>query len=126
MQNFTEVQNFSHNLPGYLKEPESVGIQCPVNIFNILLLTKKPGQYLLVLLPLERQPVQSNNIRSVLYDEAKKDLEIESHSGIIHQYQNVPSTIHTKLMNPSLMGIFFTEKIKNRFRSVCIDSEATR
>jgi hypothetical protein len=73
---------------------------------------------------LERQPVQSCNLRSVSYDEAKKNLEIEFHSGIIHQYQNVPSKIHTDLMNASSVGIFYTEKIKNRFRSVNIDKTA--
>jgi hypothetical protein len=59
----------------------------------------------------------------VSYDEAKKNLEIEFHSGIIHQYQNVPSKIHTDLMNSSSVGIFYTEKIKNRFRSICIDRQ---
>jgi hypothetical protein len=70
---------------------------------------------------LERERVQSSNLRSVLYDEVKKNLEIEFHSGIIHQYQNVPSKVYTDLMNASSVGIFYTEKIKNRFRSICID-----
>jgi hypothetical protein len=59
----------------------------------------------------------------VSYDEAKKNLEIEFHSGIIHQYQNVPSKIHTDLMSASSVGIYYTEKIKNRFRSICIDKQ---
>ena len=75
---------------------------------------------------MERQRVQSSNLRSVSYDEAKKNLEIEFHSGIVHQYQNVPSTIHTDLMKASSVGIFYNEKIKNRFRSVCIDNRAAR
>jgi hypothetical protein len=62
----------------------------------------------------------------VSYDEAKKNLEIEFHSGIIHQYQNVPSKIHTDLMNASSVGIFYTEKIKNRFRSVSLDKTAAK
>ena len=72
---------------------------------------------------MERQRVQSSNLRSVSYDEAKKNLEIEFHSGIIHQYQNVPPKIHTDLMSASSVGIFYTEKIKNRFRSICIDKQ---
>ncbi len=60
------------------------------------------------------------------YDENKKNLEIEFHSGIIHQYQNVPSKIHTDLMNASSVGTFYSEKIKNRFRSINIDRQATR
>jgi hypothetical protein len=75
---------------------------------------------------LERQRVQSSNLRAVSYDESKKNLEIEFHSGIIHQYQNVPSKIHTDLMSASSVGIFYTEKIKNRFRSVCIDKTAVK
>lgn len=57
------------------------------------------------------------------YDEAKKNLEIEFHSGIIHQYQNVPQKIYTDLMGAGSVGIFYTEKIKNRFRSICIDNQ---
>jgi hypothetical protein len=75
---------------------------------------------------LERQHVQSSNLRSVSYDEARKNLEIEFHSGIVHQYQNVPSKIHTDLMNASSAGIYYNEKIKNRFRSVCIDRHAVK
>ena len=72
---------------------------------------------------MERQRVQSSNLRSVSYDEAKKNLEIEFHSGIIHQYQNVPSKIHTDLMSASSVGIYYTETIKNRFRSICFDKQ---
>jgi hypothetical protein len=75
---------------------------------------------------LERQRVQSSTLRSVSYDEARKNLEIEFHSGIIHQYQNVPSKIYTDLMNTSFVGIFYTEKIKNRFRSICIDGQTIK
>jgi hypothetical protein len=75
---------------------------------------------------LERQRVQSSNLRAVSYDEAKKNLEIEFHSGIIHQYQNVPSKIHADLMNAPSAGIFYTEKIKNRFRSISLDNQAAR
>ena len=75
---------------------------------------------------MERQRVQSSNLRSVSYDEAKKNLEIEFHSGIIHQYQNVPQKIYTDLMGAASVGIFYTEKIKNRFRSICIDNQEIR
>lgn len=75
---------------------------------------------------MERERVNSRNLRSVWYDETKKNPEIEFHSGIIHQYQNVPSKISTDLMNASSLGIFYTEKIKNRFRSVCIDRQIVK
>jgi len=75
---------------------------------------------------LERQPVHSSNLRSVSYDEEKRNLEIEFHSGIIHQYQNVPSKIHTDLMKAASVGTFYTEHIRNRFRSVCINRQEAR
>jgi hypothetical protein len=93
--------------------------------FNALTFIWNAGQYLEVTF-LERQRVQSSNLRSVSYDEVKKNLEIEFHSGIIHQYLNVPSKIHTDLMNASSVGIFYTEKIKNRFRSITIDSKVIK
>lgn len=65
--------------------------------------------------------MQSCNLRSVSYDESRKNLEIEFHSGIIYQYQNVPSKIHADLMNATSVGSFFTDKIKNSFRSIRLD-----
>jgi hypothetical protein len=44
----------------------------------------------------------------------------------MHQFQNVPSKIHTDLMIASSVEIFYTEKIRNRFRSVCIDKPAAK
>jgi hypothetical protein len=70
---------------------------------------------------LERQNVQSCNLRSVGYDTAKKNLEIEFHSGLIYQFQNVPTHIHAGLMNSTSVGSYFTSNIKNRFRSVRLD-----
>lgn len=75
---------------------------------------------------LERQIVQSSNLRSVSYDATKKNLEIEFRSGLIHQYQNVPSKIHTGLLSASSAGIYYDENIKNRFRSVSIGRPSTR
>jgi len=57
----------------------------------------------------------------VSYDESRKNLEIEFHSGIIYQYQNVPSKIHTDLMSATSVGTYYTDKIKNRFRSIRLD-----
>jgi len=54
----------------------------------------------------------------------RKNLEIEFRSGIIHQYQNVPSKIHAGLMSAASAGIFYTENIRNRFRTVRLDRPA--
>lgn len=61
-----------------------------------------------------------------MYDAEKQNLEIEFRSGIIHQYQNVPSRIHTALMNAPSAGTYYTEHIRNRFRSISITSQATK
>jgi hypothetical protein len=53
----------------------------------------------------------------------KKNLEIEFHSGLIYQYQNVPTHIYTTLMNSTSVGSFFTSNIKNRFRSIRLDRQ---
>jgi len=70
---------------------------------------------------MERQPVQSCNLKSVGYDNTLKNLEIEFHSGLIYQYQNVPSQIYANLLSAQSTGTFFTDKIKNRYRSKRLD-----
>jgi hypothetical protein len=70
---------------------------------------------------MERQPVQSCNLKSVGYDNHLKNLEIEFHSGLIYQYQNVPSQIYANLLSAQSTGTFFTDKIKNRYRSKRLD-----
>ena len=62
--------------------------------------------------------MQSCNLCSVGYDDTKKNLEIEFHSGLIYQYQNVPTHVYTTLMSSTSVGSFFTSNIKNRFRSI--------
>jgi len=70
---------------------------------------------------MERQPVQSCNLKSVGYDNTLKNLEIEFHSGLVYQYQNVPSQIYANLLSAQSTGTFFTDKIKNRYRSKRLD-----
>ena len=70
---------------------------------------------------LERQAVQSCNLKTVGYDNNLKNLEIEFHSGMVFQYQNVPSQIYANLISAQSTGTFFTDKIKNRYRSKRLD-----
>ncbi|MFA5332573.1 MAG: KTSC domain-containing protein [Methanoregula sp.] len=65
----------------------------------------------------ERQPVNSCILRSVGYDDSKKNMEIEFHSGLVYQYSGVPTKVYTDLMSSTSVGKFFTEKIRNRFRA---------
>jgi len=74
----------------------------------------------------ERQPVASCNLKTVGYDNNLKNLEIEFHSGMIYQYQNVPTHIYENLLSAPSTGTFFTDKIKNRYRSVRLDKVNAR
>jgi hypothetical protein len=65
----------------------------------------------------ERQPVKSCILRSVGYDDTRKNMEIEFHSGLVFQYSGVPSKVYTDLMSSNAVGKFFSEKIRNRFRA---------
>ena len=69
----------------------------------------------------ERQPVDSCNLKTVGYDTHLKNLEIEFHSGMVFQYQNVPSHIFANLLSAQSTGTFFTDNIKNRYRSKRLD-----
>ncbi len=66
---------------------------------------------------MERQPVQSCILRSVGYDDNLKNMEIEFHSGLIYQYSGVPSKIYADLMSSAAVGKFFSDKVRNRFRT---------
>ncbi|HNX18194.1 MAG TPA: KTSC domain-containing protein [Methanoregula sp.] len=66
---------------------------------------------------MERQPVQSCILRSVGYDDAMKNLEIEFHSGLVFQYSGVPAKVYTDLMSSSIVGKYFSDHVRNRFRS---------
>jgi len=75
---------------------------------------------------MERQSVQSCNLKTVGYDTNLKNLEIEFHSGMVFQYQNVPSHIYANLLSAQSTGTFFTDKIKNRYRSIRLDKVTVR
>ena len=64
---------------------------------------------------MDRQPVQSSNLRSIGYDSGLKILEVEFHTWGIYQYVNVPLEIFTGLINASSKGTFHHRFIKNIF-----------
>jgi hypothetical protein len=66
---------------------------------------------------LERLPVKSCILRSVGYDDAMKNMEIEFHSGLIFQYSGVPSKVYSDLISSNAVGKYFSEKVRNRFRA---------
>ena len=65
---------------------------------------------------MQRQHVQSSNLRSVGYDTASSTLEIEFNSGGIYQYFNVPASIYQGLMGASSLGTYFHNYIKSSYR----------
>jgi hypothetical protein len=66
---------------------------------------------------LERLPVKSCILRSVGYDAAQKNMEIEFCSGLVFQYSGVPSKVYADLMSSGAVGKYFSEKVRSRFRA---------
>lgn len=66
---------------------------------------------------MERQPVKSRILSSVGYDESKKILEIEFHTGLVYQYLAVPPKIFADLMHSGEIGKYFSEKVRTQFRT---------
>ena len=62
---------------------------------------------------MQRQPVQSSDIKSVGYDEATMIMEVEFHTGSIYQYSRVPLIEYQKLMTANSKGEYFAAHIKN-------------
>ncbi len=66
---------------------------------------------------LERQPVKSRILRSLGYDESTKILEIEFQTGLVYQYAGVPLKVYRELIRSDEIGKYFTDKVRNRFRT---------
>ncbi len=64
---------------------------------------------------MERINVSSSNLKSVGYDKAKSQLEIEFNSGGIYVYYNVPENIFDDLMEASSKGKYFHKFINEVF-----------
>lgn len=64
---------------------------------------------------MQRQYVNSSDIRSIGYDMLTTTLEIEFNSGGIYQYTGVSSTTYQLLMAASSHGKFFHANIKNKY-----------
>jgi len=66
---------------------------------------------------LERLPVTSRILRSVVYDEEKKIMEIEFTSGLVYQFLVVPPKTYADLMHSPEIGKYFSEKIRPKFQT---------
>lgn len=69
---------------------------------------------------MNRQPVDSSNLKSVGYDDDRHLLEIEFASGAIYDYNGVSNEIYDQLMRASSLGSFFHRSIKDKYPCVRI------
>ncbi|QZZ96105.1 KTSC domain-containing protein [Klebsiella pneumoniae] len=66
---------------------------------------------------MDRQPVVSSNIRSVVgYDANDSILEIEFNNGAIYQYFDIPENIYSDLISSDSIGGYLARHIKGYFR----------
>jgi len=63
---------------------------------------------------MEREYVQSSNIRSVGYDTNTSTLEVEFNSGAIWQYYDVLESTYYEMKSASSLGKFFNAHIKGQ------------
>lgn len=65
---------------------------------------------------MNRQSVNSSDLKSVGYDEETQTLEIEFRSGAIYEYYNVPQNIYDGLMSASSYGKYFNQNIRDNYQ----------
>jgi hypothetical protein len=66
---------------------------------------------------MNRVPVESSVLASLLYLPEARLLEVEFHSGAFHPYWNVPPRCYNELLTATSKGAFFHTNIRNRFSS---------
>lgn len=62
---------------------------------------------------MDRSPVKSSNIKSVGYDPKTKLLEVEFHTGAVHQYEDVSPQKHARMLKAKSIGGYFQVNIRN-------------
>jgi hypothetical protein len=60
---------------------------------------------------LKRDPVTSENIKEIGYDESLCLLEIEFHHGGVYQYEGVPKHVWHELTNSTSLNEYFRNEI---------------
>lgn len=65
---------------------------------------------------MNRETVESSNLKSVGYDPNTKILEIEFHHGGVYQYFDVPANVHSGLMSAPSKGSYHYQHIKNVYQ----------
>ena len=70
---------------------------------------------------MQRQSVESSNLRSVGYDEFLLVLEIEFKSGAVYRYYGVPSEVHHELINAESVGKYFNANVKSKYNFLKVE-----
>lgn len=66
---------------------------------------------------MERIAVESSSVRSVGYNAATFELEVEFHSGRSYRYLKVPIAVYRLLLQAPSIGEFVNKQIKPRFEA---------
>jgi len=64
---------------------------------------------------MEREYVQSSNLKSIGYDSNSSTLEVEFNSGAIWQYYDVLESTYYELKSASSIGKYFSTNIKGLY-----------
>jgi len=65
---------------------------------------------------MDRTPVQSTAIRSIVYDSTEKTLDVEFLNGRVYRYFGVHEFLYRGFMLAGAKGNYFKTRINNRFR----------
>ncbi len=69
---------------------------------------------------MDRAPVDSSSVRSVGYDPAIFELEIEFHNGRVYRYLQVPVAAYRLLLQAPSIGEYVNTVIKPRFEAKAV------
>ena len=70
------------------------------------------------------KPVRSSTLQAVAYDEASRTLFVQFRSAATYEYRDVPPETYGALLAARSVGRYFTNKIRDHFSTVKLDSEA--
>jgi hypothetical protein len=60
--------------------------------------------------------VESTTLATIVYDEARRLLELEFRSRALYRYFGVPVTVYRALLDAPSKGRYFNQAIRGRFR----------
>jgi len=74
---------------------------------------------------MDRNTVSSSAIKSIGYDAAKSQLEVEFSSGSVYRYHDVKPENYAELFKAQSVGKHFGKHIAGKFKSEKIEEKAT-